>query len=580
MRCEHVAVDSDEERQVIELAQLADVAAAENDWEHQVVDGIVGTHREDPDRQRLADAFRFHADHGEDRDRERFGPMVKFESGATIPAPLSEMPEETCTLWEAVAERATNSRVRARLHDLLFERRWGDVGTHAAAAIEAYLADAAPIDPPSLRTLDALGRAHNIAKMIRRSDLAERAMSDLLKAAATSLDDPEPKPGVALGLIEVLVENRCDNPVVDELLVRARRHYNDAWNTQNTIDLQRKRAPDATSRTALDRELVELWLDEADRVDPLVALSHREKAAKIARSRGLPDLAERAVLAMQAAEPPKLAHIKVEVPSSLTHEQIEEYIESMVGETWWESVARVLSVGPPTGDVEHNRKLSADLAKEHPLQALFPKVRLGGDCLPRYTPTSEEDRLDDQLTDIETMALRMQGQLLGEALRRAGARHSPSVEGVIEALRDVGWEGAPASAIARVVRRFDASDFEAAAYTGLPLIERLCRELLLSIDAPLYRVQRDRTPGTYPGLGALLPPLLERGLDPSWHRFLRTFLSAPNGWNFRNEALHGFVDDVNATGAALVLIAVLYLAHLRPQPVDPDVDETSPAGPG
>jgi hypothetical protein len=76
---------------------------------------------------------------------------------------------------------------------------------------------------------------------------------------------------------------------------------------------------------------------------------HREKAAKLARERGLPDLGERAVLAMQSAEPPELAPIQVEVPSSLTPEQIEEFIDSMVGDTWWDSVMRVLAHGPPTG---------------------------------------------------------------------------------------------------------------------------------------------------------------------------------------------------------------------------------------
>ena len=555
-----VLVTADSERRFVELAQLADVAAAEHEWENQIVDAVVGDDREDVDRQRLAEAFRFHARHGEDKDRERFGPMVTFEDGATVPAPLAEAADETCSLWGAVAAHATNARVRARLHVLLFERRWGDVGAHATAAVEAYLDDAPTVDPPSLRTIDALGRAHDVAVLIRRADLVERATAALIRAAAASLDDPEPKPGVALGLIEVLVDARRSDVAVDERITRARRRYADAWNAESTIELQRKRAPGAETRKALDRELVELWLEEADRVDPLVALSHREKAAKIARQRGLSDLAERAVLAMQAADPPELARIEVEVPSSITQEQLEEYIDSMVGDTWWESVIRVLSKGPPTGHVEHNRKVAAELAKEYPLQALFPNRRLGGDGLPRYTPTSEEDRLDDQLTDVETMSLQMQGQFLGEALRRAGARHSPSVDDVVEALREARCEGPSASAIARVVRRFDAGDYEAAAYTGLPLVERLCRELLLSIDAPLYRVQRDRAPGTYPGLGALLPPLGERGLDESWQRYLRTFLLAPNGWNFRNEALHGFVDDVNATGAALVLIAVLYLS--------------------
>ena len=271
---------------------------------------------------------------------------------------------------------------------------------------------------------------------------------------------------------------------------------------------------------------------------------------------------------MQTAGPPELARIQVEIPSTITPEQVEEYIGSMVGGTWWESVMRLLANGPPTGDVDRNRKTAAELGREHPLQALFPKVRLGGDGLPRYSAQSNDDKLDDQLTDIEIMGLQLYGPLVAEALRRVGAAFDPTVEDVVEALGAVRCDGATAALIARVVCRFNAGDYEAAAYTGLPLVERLSRTLLLAVDSPLYRVQRERAPGTYPGLGALLPQLAERGLDESWYRFLRTLLSAPNGWNFRNEALHGFVDDVGATGAGLVLIAVLYLTFVHPKPID------------
>ncbi len=555
------------DRAFIELAMLADDAAADHESEHQFVEAIVRNHRDDVDRQRLADAFRFHA-RDEDKDGERFGPMVTFEDGATIPAPLAEIPAETCSVWAKVAEHAAHSRVRARLHDLLFERRWPDVGVHAASAIQAYIVDAAAIDPPSLRTADALRRAYHLAKLTRRGDLGAQAVAQLISAASTSIEDPDPKPGVALGLIDVLVDGCCRNRAVDHLLERARGRYPDVWNIESTIELQRRRAPDADARKVLDRELIERWLEEADRVDPLVAVMHREKAAKLARERGLPDLVERAVLAMQTADPPELARINVELPSNVTPEQIEEYINSMIGETWWDSVMRVLAQGPPTGDVDRNRKTAAELARRHPLQGLFPRVRLGGDGLPRYAARSEEDQFDDQLTDLETMMLQRQGALMAEALRRAGAQNRPSVDDVVEALDAVNTRGATAAAIGRVVRRFNDSDFEAATYTGIPLLERQCRELLLAMNAPLYRVQRERAPGTYPGLGALLPLLVERGLDESWYRFLRTFLSSPNGWNFRNEALHGFVEDVGATGAGLVLIAVLYLTLLHPRSGD------------
>ena len=554
------------DRRSVELAILADAAAASGDREHHIVEAVVRDRREDLDRQRLADAFRFNA--RDDGDGKRFGPMLTFEGGATIPAPLSEIPDETCALWAAVAAAATHPSVRARLHDLLFERRWGDVGSHGAGAVQAYLENAALIDPPSLAAADALRRSYDLASRIRREDLVAEVTAELLRAACASIDDADPKPGVTLRLIGALVDGRWPDPAVDELLVRARRRYLDAWNVQSIIDLQRRRAHNDDERKVLDRELVERWLEEADTADPLVAVMHRERAAKLARERGLPDLVQRSVLAMQSAAPPELPRLQVEVPSSVTPEEIEEFIDSMVGETWWDSVTRVVAYGPPTGDVDRNRKLAADLAEEHPLQALFPKVRLGGDGLPRYSPRSDEDRLDDQLTDLETMALQWQGRLMAEALRRAGERHSPSAEDVVSALRLVGCTGATAAAIGRVVRRFNEGDYEAAAYTGIPLIERQCRELLLAVDAPLYRVQRERKPGTYPGLGAMLPLLVERGLEESWYRFLRTLLSAPNGWNFRNEALHGFVEDVGAAPAGLVLIAVLYLTLLHPRPVD------------
>jgi hypothetical protein len=267
---------------------------------------------------------------------------------------------------------------------------------------------------------------------------------------------------------------------------------------------------------------------------------------------------------MQSAEPPQLNRIRVEVPSTVTSEQIEELIESMVGDGWWVSIERVLAAGPPTGNANRNRDAAAERAREFPLQALLPKVRLGGDGLPRYSARSEADQLDDQLTDAETVGMQWMGNLMAEALRRACERFDPSVDDVVDALRSVNCTGPTATAIGRVVRRFTNGDFEGAAYTAIPLIERQCRELLLSIDAPLYRVQRERSPGTYPGLGALLPELAGRGLDESWHRFLRTLLSAPNGWNFRDEALHGFVEDVNVTTAGLVLIGLLYSSLLRP----------------
>jgi hypothetical protein len=47
-------------------------------------------------------------------------------------------------------------------------------------------------------------------------------------------------------------------------------------------------------------------------------------------------------------------------------------------------------------------------------------------------------------------------------------------------------------------------------------------------------------------------------------------LVSTHGQNFRNDLLHGFIDEVNEAQAALVLVAALYLA-LRGEPGPADI---------
>jgi Domain of unknown function (DUF4209) len=121
--------------------------------------------------------------------------------------------------------------------------------------------------------------------------------------------------------------------------------------------------------------------------------------------------------------------------------------------------------------------------------------------------------------------------------------------------------------LARAFAHFWRGDPEAATYVAAPRIEALVRQLVLGLGRGIYRTQRERTPGQYPGLGALLPILRGNGLDSSWIRFLFTFLANPAGLNFRNGLSHGFLGPVAAPEAALTLVAALYLAiRVRVQP--------------
>jgi hypothetical protein len=85
------------------------------------------------------------------------------------------------------------------------------------------------------------------------------------------------------------------------------------------------------------------------------------------------------------------------------------------------------------------------------------------------------------------------------------------------------------------------------------------RALLLELNEPVYRTAVGDSPGQFPGLGALLPDLVENGFDPDWERFLRTLLLG-EGANVRNLVAHGFMDEVDRDKAALVLRALVRLA--------------------
>jgi hypothetical protein len=117
-----------------------------------------------------------------------------------------------------------------------------------------------------------------------------------------------------------------------------------------------------------------------------------------------------------------------------------------------------------------------------------------------------------------------------------------------------------ADALGRSVERYFGGDPEGSAFTAVPRIERLAREILLELGVGVFRPPRGSEPGVYPGLGSLLATLVEQGLDPSWARFLSTFLSRQEGLNLRNELSHGSMDDVAEGQAGLILIAALYLA--------------------
>lgn len=532
-----------------DLAALVDRLMTSHGHSHQMALELIRAEPRDPDNLRLADAVAVPTpDLAEDW---KLWTYTLSNDGSGQQCTINEVPNSTVELWEAVEPHLVAAASKARFNDLLFARGAGNRGERARAATDAYLEDASAAPAPTLDSARMLRRALHLARTVGDRERQAAVESAMIQAANESLDDPS-KPGVTFRLLKPVA--RSKEHAIDTILMRCREVFAGPWHAETAIELQRGRASDNESRRALDRELVINWMEAADHAEPLNAIVHRQHAERIARDRGLNDLVDAIVTVMQTAGPPPMQRIEVEVPEGAA-ERAATLARSIVGSDWPETVRRVLSNGPPSGDFGRNRELALDLQQESPLAALFPTVRLGGDGMPRFTATTEEERLDDQIVQVEVMHTSNLGGIFTVALVEAAERFVPTAAEIADSCGG----GPTADSLGRAVARFAAGDYEAAAFTALPLIERIARELLLRVDAPIYRLQRQKKPGTYAGLGVLLPHLAERGLDQSWHRFLRSFATAPNGTNFRNEAFHGFAEDVGPMGAALVLISVYYL---------------------
>ncbi|MFN8027349.1 MAG: DUF4209 domain-containing protein [Acidimicrobiia bacterium] len=559
-----------EAERAAEVARLLDEAALQ-EWDDNVAVAIERLLPDD-DGAALGLAFRFYVSQ-EDGSRHRWRPLLRVDpNGNQVETGLADLDEPVIRTWEAVVSLAVHPRVRARLHDLLFERRSGDVGAHAREAINSYLTVA--LTPSStVAEVDAITRAFDLIALTRQPDFLPEATNAAITAVDGALASTDAKPGVSLRILEVLVDARIADGRVDDRLLRCRTAYPDQWNTEHTIGLQLRRESDEGARAELQRERVLALFTEADASEPMVAVSHLARAAALARELAISDLHEEAVRRLQGVDPTSLSMHRIETPIEIPRAEIEAYLDQLLAApTWLEAVVSHVLAGPPSGNVHRNRATVQELTSEFPLQNLFPTVRVGADGLPRSTAETPEERAEASLANHEVMAMQLSAMVLVELLERAGVKFGePRPEDLAPMTEHASHvDQATGDAIARVIRRFYQADPEAAAYTGIPLIERLTRNLLLQLRVPLFRVERDNKPGQYPGMGALLHELGRSGLDPSWHRYLYVLLVAPHGLNLRNEAMHGFAPELGAGHAALVIAGLLYLAVQTVGPVGHD----------
>jgi hypothetical protein len=517
-----------------------------------------------------------------------FRPLVEYEVGSN-PPPVHQMPEWVHQLWEECATRVTSAAARARLHDLCFEAKRGDGREHARKAAEAYI-ELGELYPSSSEIqyvyLDIalgagrnLGRALELTRLKGLSELADQAIEALARKADYSLNDDKAGPGVVLRLIRPLANDREGSSRSELLLMKAREKYkDDVFNTLSVTEIQLNSSSlDEATSEQLRREEVQALLDAAEQASPIASVMHLEDAAQRARQYGLRDLLGTATLRLQNMSGVDIGLVPIESKIEIPVELVRAEIDDIVGDsTWQDALERLVMGEPPSRRIESNRQRTFDLQASSPLVATTPVSIMGRDGLVRKKVATDDAIEEFHLSQIEVQSMQLVGSIRIEALKKIADRFGPIDETELAAF--LSHHGHVPAGVARAIARafgcFFTGDFEGAGLRAVPRIERVAREILLKMKAPVFRPPFGTSPGQYSGLGVMLDLLHNRGLDESWFRFLISFLTRPEGLNFRNELLHGSEDDVDQIHAGLALIALLYLC-VAVQVAEPPNDSDS-----
>ena len=498
------------------------------------------------------------------------------------PPAISRVSADVVALWRDLADLTSHPAARARFSDLLFERRDGVGRDRAVAAGTAYIEAAQIRAEADLDVAAFLVRAWDLSRKVGAWTLLSQACSELIRRAEAEMTSGRGSPGCVLPMIAAVAarparkqltqapETIPEPSVVSQLLETAFDTFTDGYLASQIASMMRSRTDDTAALEEISRREVAAYLAEADASTGMAKQTHLQNAIKIARARGLTDMARRATAQLQAIPVKELGLKSSSWSIRMPRDQVERFLDAFVASPDWRDGLRFfLHTGCPSGDLGQLRDQERDLGKATVFTSLVTRTILGADGLPRWTAASAEDRQAVQLASLARIRAENQGRVLAEGLGRMVDRYGTPAESDLMIFLAANGQAdeSLALSLARAFRHYWSSDYEACVHVVVPKIEAAARALLRELDEGIYRLQAAKDPGKYPGLYVLIEELEKLALDESWAYFLRWLLLGPAGQNLRNEVAHGFVRDISPVYAALVLrAAALLITLVAPQP--------------
>ncbi|MBM7494029.1 hypothetical protein JOD64_005251 [Micromonospora luteifusca] len=491
-----------------------------------------------------------------------------LDGPSLFPLALREADGDLRQLWLGLAGEVRHPVARARCWDIVFTLQLMPNRRDAAErAVRAYLDSTST--PLSLQEkANGLLRAWTMARLVRLTDI-EQEIATAMTAVVEAAVDQREHPYAAITVLGALTAPppgraaRVANPAVDDLLDRALTTYPQVHIIQGFAALVRKSAGSGSVRVEhANRHEVEAMIAEAEAAtDPMIIRTRFSDAASAARRYGVADLERVAVARLQAAPP--VTWERTEWSFVTPKAFFDLYLPGFSTATDWRRALSIwLHSGPPSGNKETNEATARQAMGESIIRFLATTVLFRDGDLPSRTVTGDAAAFDRELVRAEQHSLNMNGRFLARALWQIRERFGvPSHDDLTEFLRLSNADPAMVHDLATALQLYWIDEYDASSHLVVPKVEAAARALLLELNEPMYRTAIGDKAGQFPGLGVLLPFLVDNTFDPDWERFLRTFLLS-DGANIRNLIAHGFARNISAIEAALALRAAAVLILL------------------
>ena len=545
------------------LVELTDeAAAAATDW-LSVGAELSKRGEGSPERDAVEIAFKYELLAGPVMDdrREQWGPFAPMISAGdkVYPPLVSEIDQDTVSVWTRVAKGAEQPAAISRLSDLLWERGVDEKHLHAQRAIDAYV-EIGDLDGwSSVDQQFALVRAVELASRLNDGARLTRAIEQLV-ALVTRLIDSSESPGPVVRGLEVIADlkgdQRPDN--LDELIASAYEAYADPFIRDELIVIRGAMASSPEAREVAERDRVQLWLDYAAEESGFQEANTLEKAARLADQYGLIKERDQALSARQKAGS-GMEMAAIESETTVETERIERFINAVVGDDGWTgALVRFAGGGPPSGDVADNATAVVEETRAAPVLNLFPTQVLDDQDNLLFTADTDEKKARFSLAQKEQLRIKVWAAAGAvEALRRATQKYGvPDQSELEEFFSNTFISPRVAERMARAVVLVAEQAFDEASHILAPRLETAIRAMAREVGVPVIKLPRGDGIGGAVGLGGVLANL-HGVLDESYRRYFYNALVEPaGGLNLRNEIGHELKADLVSEEDAAVLVHI------------------------